>query len=454
MIILSAPEQAPVLSTPEEEERLYKKVIFRLVPFLFIFYVFDYLDRVNISFAKLEMLGDLKWSDTVYGLGAGMFFIGYFLFQVPGNLILHKFGARRWLASIMASWGVISAATMFVSSPVSFYTMRFLLGLAEAGFFPGVILYLTYWFPKKRRGEVMAMFIAAVGFSGIIGGPLSGYIMRLFAGVGGLAGWKWLLVLEGIPSILLAVLTLFILDDSIRAAKWLTDSEKELLERNLANESHAGHHMSIWKVALQWRVWLLSFVLFCLMVGLYGISFWLPQIIKSSGVTDIVQVGLLSAIPYGVAMVVMVWVGRSSDRMNERRWHLAIPAFAGAAGLILCGIYKDNTVVALAALTLASAGILTTVPISQTLPMEFLSGMGVAAGIGMINSLGNLGGFASPYMVGYIKDTTHSTSNGLYAIAACLVLAGVFVHLGRTPAVVPVPVRRELEEAETLGTEL
>ena len=436
MTTFSATEQPrAVSSTPEQEERLYQKVILRLVPFLFIFYVFDYLDRVNISFAKLEMLGDLHWSDTVYGLGAGMFFIGYFVFEVPGNLILHKFGARRWLAFIMGSWGLISAAMMFVTSPASFYQMRFLLGLAEAGFFPGVILYLTYWFPQKRRGGVMALFVAAIGFCGIIGGPISGCILHFFNGVAGLAGWKWLLLIEGMPSILLAFVAWVVLDDSIRVARWLSDEEKELLERNLAKESRAGHHIPVWKVAFQWRVWLLSLVLFCLMIGLYGIGFWLPQIIKNTGVTDIIQVGLLSAIPYGVAMFVMVWVARHSDRMNERRWHLTIPAFAGALGLILCGIYRDNTLMAMAALTLASAGVLTTVPISQTLPMEFLSGMGVAAGIGMINSLGNLGGFVSPYMVGAIKDHTQSTSYGLYAIAACLVVGGVLVHAVRAEKV-------------------
>jgi len=427
--------QARSIFTFEQEERLYKKVIFRLVPYLFIFYVFDYLDRVNISFAKLEMLGDLKWSDTVYGLGAGMFFIGYFVFEIPGNIILYKFGARRWLAAIMAAWGLISASMMFVASPMSFYAMRFFLGIAEAGFFPGVILYLTYWFPQKRRGGVMALFVAAIAFCGIIGGPLSGCILHLFRGVGGLAAWKWLLVIEGIPSVLLSLVALGVLDDSIRLARWLTNEEKDLLERNLAGELSAGHHMPAWKVAIQWRVWLLSLVLFCLMIGLYGIGFWLPQIIRNTGVTDIVHVGLLSAIPYGVAMFVMVWVARRSDRMNERRWHLSIPAFAGALGLVLCGIYRDNTFVAMAALTLASAGVLTTVPISQTLPMEFLSGMGVATGIGMINSLGNLGGFVSPYMVGFIKDHTQSTSYGLYAIAACLAVGGVLVHAVSSPSI-------------------
>ena len=351
MIISSASEQADAIFTPEHEERLYKKVTLRLVPYLFIFYVFDYLDRVNISFAKLQMLGDLKWSDTVYGLGAGMFFIGYFVFEIPGNLILYKFGARRWLASIMAAWGLISSAMMFVTSPGSFYAMRFVLGLAEAGFFPGVILYLTYWFPQKRRGGVMALFVAAIGFCGIIGGPLSGCILQLFGGVGGLAGWKWLLLIEGLPSVLLAVVAWAVLDDSISVAKWLTPTEKELLKRNLANESRSEHHTPTWKVAIQWRVWLLSLVLFCLMIGLYGIGFWLPQIIKNTGVTNIVHVGFLSALPYGVSMFVMVWVARHSDRMNERRWHLSIPAFVGALGLILCGFYRDNTLVALASLT-------------------------------------------------------------------------------------------------------
>lgn len=417
--------QAPV---PQElENRLYARIVRRLIPLLFFAYVLDYLDRVNVSFAKFEMLTDLKWTETMYGFGAGIFFIGYFLLQVPSNMIIQRFGARRWMGLLMITWGFISAATMFVTTPASFYTLRFFLGLAEAGLFPGAVLYLTYWFPSRRRAQVGALFMTAMCFSGAVGSPISGYIMQAFSGVHGLAGWKWLFLIEGLPSVLLGVVTLCCLDDSIRDAKWLTAAEKDLLAGNL-DKPTAETHISPWKVMVHPRIWLLNSAYFCAIMGVYAISFWLPQIIKSSGVADLVHVGIFSMIPYGVAMAVMVWVSRHSDQTGERRWHFANSAFAGAAGLILCGVFANNTTLALIALTVATSGIMTTVPMIQTFPTEFLSGMAAATGIAVINSVGNLAGFLSPYMVGFIKEETHSTVLGLYAIAGCVILGGLLIH--------------------------
>jgi MFS family permease len=413
--------------SPEAEEHLYARVIRRFVPFLFLFYVVAYLDRVNIGFAKLEMLADLGWSDSIYGLGAGMFFLGYFVFEVPSNIILYRLGARRWLACMMVVWGFLSAGMLLVKTPEVFYGLRFALGLAEAGFFPGIIFYLTLWFPRRRRGRVTALFMTAVAISGIVGGPVSGWIMKTCHGLLGLDGWQWLFVLEGLPSVAMGGLILVVLDDSIRAARWLTEDEKALLERNLAREAGGQASFSLLETLTHGRVWLLSLVYFLFIMGLYGIGFWLPQLIKNTGVTDVFHIGLLSAIPYGVACVVMVWFGKHSDHTGERRWHIAGSAAAGTLGLILSALFAHDTAWAMAALTLATAGVLTALPIFWSLPTEFLGGTAAAAGIGLINSIGNLAGFVSPYMVGKIKDVTHSTDLGLYVIAASVALGGVVV---------------------------
>ena len=428
--------QPPVHEDAEFEDRTYAKVIRRLVPFLLLCYVVAYLDRVNVGFAKLQMLNDLKFSETVYGLGAGIFFIGYFLFEVPSNIILHRTGARRWIARIMVTWGLISAAMMFVSSPTSFYVMRFLLGVSEAGFFPGIILYLTYWFPAARRGKVVALFMTAIALAGVIGGPLSGWIMQAFGGLNGWAGWQWLFLLEGIPSVLVGIWVLFYLDDSIKAAKWLQPEEKKLLEQRIAQDgAHIADH-GIGGVFRNGKVWLCALIYFCFIMGLYGVSFWLPQLIKGMGIKDVLDVGLLTMIPYGVAVVVMVLAGRNSDRTGERRWHPAIAAMVGGLGLILAGVNANSPVLGMAALTLATAGILTSLPLFWPLPTAFLGGAAAAAGIAIINSLGNLAGFVSPFMVGSIKDATGSATLGLYVIAASLFI-GAGLILGFVPKTQP-----------------
>ena len=407
------------------EAATYKKVGWRLIPFLLLCYVVAYLDRVNVGFAKLQMLQDLQFSDTVYGLGAGIFFIGYFLFEVPSNVILHRVGARVWIARIMVTWGVISAGMMFVESVTSFYVMRFLLGVAEAGFFPGIILYLTYWYPAARRARMTALFMSAIALSGVIGGPLSGWIMQSFAGVGGLKGWQWLFVLEGLPSVAVGIATLFYLDDSIDGAKWLTSPEKELLKRNISLDNASKQHLSISAVFKDGRVWLLGLIYFSFVMGLYGVSFWLPTIIKATGVKDALQIGMLTAIPYGSAVVAMIFVSRSADRTGERRWHIAVPALLGAVGLVLSVAWGQNTVLAMTALTLATMGILTTLPLFWSLPTSFLAGAGAAAGIALINSVGNLAGFVSPFAVGWLKDMTQSTNAGMYLLAVSLVVGAL-----------------------------
>jgi D-galactonate transporter len=402
------------------ESATYAKVTWRLIPFLFLCYVVAYLDRVNVGFAKLQMLGDLKFSETVYGFGAGIFFLGYFLFEVPSNIILHKVGARVWIARIMITWGVISGAMMFVTTPTTFYVLRCLLGFAEAGFFPGIILYLTYWYPADRRGKITALFMTAIPLSGVVGGPLSGWVLQSFAGVNGWAGWQWMFLIEAVPSIVVGAITLLYLDDGIRRAKWLAEDEKQLLELNIAGEAKHKEDHSLRQVFRSPRVWLMSAIYFCFVMGLYGVSFWLPSIIKATGVKSPLDVGFLTAIPYAAATACMILVSRSADRRRERRWHVAVPGILGGIGLILSALYGDNTVIAMAALTLATAGIITTLPLFWSLPTAFLGGTAAAAGIAMINSLGNLAGFLSPYLVGLIKDLTQSTNVGMYALAASL----------------------------------
>ncbi|MBK4735034.1 MFS transporter [Noviherbaspirillum pedocola] len=410
------------------EAALYAKVTWRLLPFLFLCYVAAYLDRVNVGFAKLQMLNDLKFSETVYGLGAGIFFIGYFFFEVPSNIIMHRVGARVWIGRIMITWAVISAASLYVSSPAMFYAMRFLLGVAEAGFFPGIVLYLTYWYPAARRSRMNALFMIGIPIAGVVGGPLSGWILNAFAGVHGMAGWQWLFLIESVPSLVLGVMTLFYLPNSIRAAGWLSDAEKRILEDNIAAETHAHADHSLSRVFGNARVWLMAAIYFCCMMGLYGISFYLPTLIKAAGVKDALDVGLLTAIPYGCAVVSMLLVARSADRMRERRWHFAIVSALGGLGLFLSTVYGANVALAMVALSLGTAGMLATMPVFWTYPSSLLSGTAAAAGIAMINSIGNLAGFVSPSIIGWLKDMTHSTNAGMYLVSAALV-AGALMAL-------------------------
>ncbi len=419
----SAP--TPAGASSAFEEAVYRKVSWRLTPLLLLCYVVAYLDRVNVGFAKLQMAADLNLSDAVYGLGAGIFFFGYFLFEVPSNIILHRVGARLWIARIMITWGIISALMMFVTTPAMFYVMRFLLGVAEAGFFPGVILYLTYWYPAHRRGRMTTFFMTAIALSGVIGGPVSGYILKAFDGANGWHGWQWLFLLEGIPSVLVGLLVLLKLDDRIDGARWLTDEEKALLARNVRAEDAGKQHPSLGAVFATPRVWLMAAIYFSFVMGLYGVGFWLPTIIKSTGVTDSLMIGLLSAIPYAAAVVAMIVIARSADRRGERRWHVALPAALGALGLVLSVVWAHQTALAMLGLTLATMGILTTLPLFWSLPTAFLGGAAAAAGIALINSVGNLAGFLSPYLIGWLKQVTASTAAGMYMLAGFMVLGGL-----------------------------
>jgi len=410
------------------EEALYRKVALRLIPLLLACYVVAYLDRVNVGFAKLQMMDQLGFSDTVYGLGAGMFFIGYFLFEVPSNIILHRMGARVWIGRIMISWGLISAAMMFVTTPTMFYLMRFFLGVAEAGFFPGIILYLTYWYPAERRARITAMFMTGIAIAGVIGGPVSGIIMKYTDGIYGWQGWQWMFLLEGLPSVALGVVVIMMLDDRIVDAKWLTEDERALLARNIAKDEAHKEDESFGRIISSGRVWLCAAIYFSYVMGVYGVSFFLPTIIKSMGHTDVVEIGLISSIPYSVSVVVMLLVARSADRTGERRWHVAIPGVLGAVGLALSVVLAKDGTLAIAALTLGLSGIMTTLPLFWSLPTAFLAGTGAAAGIALINSLGNLAGFVSPYAVGWLKDATGSTDAGVYMLSIA-VAVGVLLTL-------------------------
>ena len=414
------------------EDRTYRKVILRILPILLLCYIAAYLDRVNIGFAKLDMLEDLQFSNTVYALGASMFFWGYFLFEVPSNLLLHRLGARFWIARIMLTWAVVSMAVAFtvplaqffgVQSSTMFYILRFLLGICEAGFFPGVILYLNYWFPTHRQSRVMSGFLLALPISLVLGGMLSGWLMTVMQGVHGLSGWQWMLLIEGLPSIIMGVVIIVFLCDNIDKAKWLSSEEKALLKANLQKES-AGKVSRLSEVFLNPRVWLLMLILLTFNTGFYGLAFWMPSIIKSAGVTSTLQIGLLSAIPYSVAAVAMLLNARHSNRTGERRMHAAIPAFIGGIGLMLSAYFAHDVVLSILFLTIATAGILSLMPIYWTLPGTLLSGVAAAAGIGIINSFGNLSGFTGSMITAVAETMTGDINNGTYVLAACLFVCG------------------------------
>jgi D-galactonate transporter len=412
---------------PRTEDSAYARVTWRLIPLLFICYLAAYLDRVNVGFAKLQMLNDLQFSEAIYGLGAGIFFIGYFVFEVPSNLLLHRFGARRWIARIMISWGLISGCMLFVTTPTTFYVMRFLLGAAEAGFFPGIILYLTYWYPAARRSKVTSLFMTGIPMAGVIGGPLSGWILASLSGVAGMAGWKWLYLVEAIPSVLLGIVLLLFLDDRIADARWLSADEKRILQRNIdADQAQVEDH-SAFGAFRNLKVWILSAAYFGFIMGLYGIGFWLPSLVKASGISNPATIGWLVALPYAAAVACMIWTSRHSDKTGERRWHIAMPALAGAVGLVASTLVPQTPFWAIVTLTVATMGILTGLAQFWCLPPAFLGGAAAAAGIALINSVGNLAGFVSPFIVGWIKDVTGSTDNGLFVIAASLLVGGGIV---------------------------
>ena len=448
--------------TPEFEKATFDKVAWRLIPFLFLCYIVAFLDRVNVGFAKLQMAPDLAFSDVVYGFGAGIFFIGYFIFEVPSNVILEKVGARMWIARIMITWGIISSAFMFTNQihwgPVAamfnctdaeftFYVLRFLLGVAEAGFFPGIILYMTYWFPGSRRAKMVAMFMTAIAISNVIGSPISGAIMQYMNDVGGMRGWQWLFLLEGIPSVIIGILVFVLLPNGPRNAPWLTPDEQEfIVQRVHAEEAHKaelGQRHSFTDAFKDGRVWALAVVYFCGVVCFYAVNFWMPTIIQELGVDkkDFLKVGLLSMIPWGCAAIAMVYWGSHSDRTGERRWHAAAGLLVAICGLVMLALVGHAAIASIIALTLVTVGLLCWVATFWSLPTAFLSGTAAAAGIAWINSVGNLGGHFGPDLIGRIRAATGGASEAAFWALAAVALLGVAIILllpktQRTPGVV------------------
>lgn len=421
----------------EFEDRTYLKVTLRLLPFLALCYLVAYIDRVNVGFAKLQMLNDLGLSETVYGFGAGVFFIGYMLFEVPSNLIMHRVGARRWIARIMITWGLISGAMAFVSSLASvfgfenatwmFYILRFLLGVAEAGFFPGIILYFNYWYPSHRQGRIMSLMMAAQPVSFILGAPLSGFLMDRFQGVYGYHGWQWMYAIEAAPAVLLGILLPFVLSNGIDDAKWLSISEKNFLKVKIEQEKLQKTDYPLAQLLRTPVLWLFIVIYFLLVIGTYGVNFWLPSIIKSTGVTSNLDVGLITAIPYSIAAVVMILTARHAERTNEKRWHTAGAAILGGLGLILSATVAGNVVLTVAFITVAIAGYMTAMAIFWSFPGSMMTGAAVAAGVAAINSVGNIGGFFGPYLLGWLTDRLGNSNAGLMALGGGLVLAGILV---------------------------
>ena len=413
-------------------EGAYRKVTIHLIPFIFVCYLFNYLDRVNVGFAKLQMLDALKWSETIYGLGAGIFFVGYVLSGVPSNLLLHKLGARKVIGTLMVAWGTASALLMFVKTPEQFYILRFITGVFEAGFFPGIVLYFTSWFPASRRGRIMGLFMSAIPISGVLGSPLSGWMMEAFAGHGGMAGWQWMFLLQGVPTVLLGFLVYVLLNDGIAQAKWLSGEEKALLSAELAKDEQQRKQTAqtadtFASVLKNKSVWLLGLIYYCIQMGVYAINFWLPTIVKGLGFQTPAMVGWVSAIPYFCASLFMIWIGRSGDARKERRWHLSGPLLMGLCGLMLATQAGGNVTIAMIGLSLATMGALAGLPMFWPLPTAFLSSAAAAGGLALINSLGQIAGFVSPFLVGWIKDATGGTTVALYLLSGILFVGAMLV---------------------------
>src|SRR5882724_1138977 len=412
------------------ETSTIRAISWRLIPFLVLAYFFSYLDRVNLGFAALTMNAELKFTPLIFAWGAGIFFIGYFIFEVPSNLALERFGASRWIARIMVTWGIISAAMALVSGELSFYVLRFLLGVAEAGFFPGIILYLTYWYPAEYRARFLAAFSVAVPVSTVIGAPISGLLLGL-DGVMGLKGWQWLFILEGIPSVLLGIVTWFYLTDRPEKADWLTKEQKAWLAAKLQAEvaaKQAAKHLTLAQALSSPKVITLSLIYFGFVGALYGMQFWLPQIVKAFGLTN-AQTGFVTAIPYLFGTIAMILWARHSDATRERVAHVGGPLLLTAAALAISSYITDPTIT-MVMLTIAAIGVFCTFGVFWTLPTAWLSGTAAAGAIALINSIGNLAGFGGPFLIGWIKDSTGSTANGLLALAVLPLIGALLVFLG------------------------
>jgi len=425
----------PHPTTPGADPRLaplYRKITWRLLPFLLLCYVFAYLDRINIGFAKLQMQQDVGISDAVYGLGAGIFFLGYVMFEVPSNLLLTRIGARRTISRIMVLWGLTSASMLFVQGEWSFYALRFMLGVFEAGFAPGMIFYLTYWYSQSRMAGVMAVVMLAGPIGGIVGGPMSAWIMTAFSGAHGLHGWQWMFLLEGLPCVLLGVAAYRYLDDKPAEARWLSAGEKALLAADLESRGAQQKH-SFAQVLRDPVIYGMALTYFCLICGIYAVSFWLPTLLKLAGVQDTMEIGLYSAIPYAAAALFMLWFARSSDRLQERRWHTLAPALMAGLSLCVATAAPTQFALSLTAITLATGFMWAAYTVFWAIPSQYLKGEAAAGGIALINSIGLLGGFLSPSIIGWSKEATGSLAGGLYVISALLVAGALLLLLNRPP---------------------
>lgn len=430
------------LAQQEDREAVFRRVDLRVLAFLALCYAFAYIDRVNIGFAKLQMQHDLGLSEAAYGLGAGIFFLGYVLFEVPSNLLLVKIGARKTLSRILFLWGLTSAAMYLVSNTTSFYLFRFLLGIFEAGFAPGMIFYLTYWYPRDRMARALALLLCAAPIGGVISGPLSGWMLSALSGVGGLSGWQWMFICEGIPAAVLGLLALVALADTPDEARWLTADEKADLRAMVTPASTAPHANRTLSVVLRDPLtYRLAAAYFCFICGLYAIGFWLPTILKTIGLKGYVQIGLFSAIPYGFAAASMYLAGRSSDQRRERRLHAGISGLVGAVALAIAAFRLSEFSTAMIAITVATAGMYAAYSVFWAMPSDILSGRAAAGGIAVINTIGLFGGFLSPTMIGWANTVTHNAQAGLLVIVGLVVVGSLLLltmptagsrELGRT----------------------
>lgn len=415
--------EGPVTETVAEK-RVFAKAAWRIIPFMGLLYLVSFLDRVNVSFASLQMNAAVGLTPEMFGWGSGIFFFGYFLFEVPSNVILTKVGARIWICRIMLTWGAISMAMALVQGEYSFYVLRFLLGLAEAGFSPGMLLYLTFWFPPALRARYMALYFVAIPLAGVVGAPLSSFVLETLDGVAGLSGWQWMFVIEGLPAALLGFAVLAFLPDGPQDAKWLTAEEKGVIATGLRREDHVSAH-SLLDGLFDFRVLALCLVYFGIVIALYGCTLWLPQIVDSMGFS-IAQNGWVVAAIYVIAALAMIVVGYSSERFKEYVWHTVVVAIIAALALLVAGA-SSSDMLTLLAIAIATAAVYATLSPFWIIPPGFLMGTAAAGGMALINSVGNLGGFVGPYLMGYLLETTGSYSAGMSALAIGLVLAAILI---------------------------
>lgn len=409
-------------------DAIYRKVTLRLIPFLFIVWLMAWLDRVNVGFTKLQMNAHLGFSETVYGLGAGLFFIGYFFFEVPSNLALQRYGARKTISRIAIGWGLACIAMMFVTTPAGFYIIRFVLGACEAGFWPGVILYLTYWFPTTRCSKVFALLGCATSTSGVVSGPIAGFIMENMNGLNAWAGWQWVFLVEGIPSVLLGIAAFWVLSDKPNEARWLTEEERRLLTEDLARDRAmiGAREHSLGRALKDSRVWTFIFIYFCIIMGQSALIFWAPTIVKDLGFTNTSTIGAIVSVAFFIGVVATVLNGIHSDRMKEVRFHCGLGILTGGIGCALLGLFVlQGSQWAILALWIALPGILCSIPVFWQLPNKILVGTAAAAGIALINSIGNLGGFGAPFLMGVVKDATGQVTIALWLVAALLIVGAI-----------------------------